>query len=236
MNSHRWADFYLTDFFDCVKGNQNNMASLTDGSLPLVSARKTDNGYKQFVEPNHKRIFEGNILTLNNDGDGGAGIAYYQPHRMALDSHVTALIPKQNLSRFHLLFVAMCITKQRERFGHGYSINASRIRTFKYMLPVTANGTPDWQFMENYMRQKEQQILKPTIDKLCKQLIYSQIGGGNATSSTTNGKRLILPMFSPTFNVANASKKLTIQKAVFRMCPQRRNPMVSMALLETQAA
>lgn len=180
MNSHRWADFYLTDFFDCVKGNQNNMASLTDGSLPLVSARKTDNGYKQFVEPNHKRIFEGNIITLNNDGDGGAGIAYYQPHRMALDSHVTALIPKQNLSRFHLLFVAMCITKQRERFGHGYSINASRIRTFKYMLPVTANGTPDWQFMEKYMRQKEQQILKPTIDKLCKQLICNQIGGGAA--------------------------------------------------------
>ena len=70
------------------------MSTLADGHLPLVSARKCDNGYKQFVASNNKRLYEGNIITLNNDGDGGAGIAYYQPHCMALDSHVTALIPK----------------------------------------------------------------------------------------------------------------------------------------------
>lgn len=178
MNTHQWAEFRLTDFFQLEKGNQNNMAALTDGDLPLVSARKCDNGYKQFVAPNNKRLYEGNIITLNNDGDGGAGIAYYQPYRMALDSHVTALVPKLELNKFHLLFVAMCITKQRERFGHGYSLNASRLRSFKYMLPIAADGKPDWQFMEDFMRQKEQQILKPTIDKLCKQLIYNQIGGG----------------------------------------------------------
>lgn len=178
MNNHKWAEFRLIDFFQLEKGNQNNMATLTDGDLPLVSARKCDNGYKQFVAPNKKRIFDGNIITLNNDGDGGAGIAYYQPHRMALDSHVTALIPKMELNKFHLLFVAMCITKQRDRFGHGYSLNASRLCSFKYMLPITTDGRPDWAFMENFMRQKEQQILKPTIDKLCKQLIFNQIGGG----------------------------------------------------------
>lgn len=173
-----WKDYLLTDFFYCEKGNQNNMASLVDGDIPLVSAKKCDNGYKQFVSPNKKKLYAGNIITLNNDGDGGAGIAYYQPASMALDSHVTALIPKLPLNKFHLLFVAMCITKQRERFGHGYSINSARLRTFRYMLPATAKGTPDWQYMETFMRQKEQQILKPTIDKLCKQLIYNQIGGG----------------------------------------------------------
>ena len=173
-----WKDYLLTDFFYCEKGNQNNMASLVDGDMPLVSAKKCDNGYKQFVSPNKKKLYAGNIITLNNDGDGGAGIAYYQPASMALDSHVTALIPKLPLNKFHLLFVAMCITKQRERFGHGYSINSARLRTFRYMLPATAKGTPDWQYMETFMRQKEQQILKPTIDKLCKQLIYNQIGGG----------------------------------------------------------
>lgn len=212
-----WKDYLLTDFFYCEKGNQNNMASLVDGDIPLVSAKKCDNGYKQFVSPNKKKLYAGNIITLNNDGDGGAGIAYYQPASMALDSHVTALIPKLPLNKFHLLFVAMCITKQRERFGHGYSINSARLRTFRYMLPATAKGTPDWQYMETFMRQKEQQILKPTIDKLCKQLIYNQIGGGNTTSSTTSGKRLILPMFSLKSNEANASKKPIIQKGTLPM-------------------
>ena len=47
------------------------------------------------------------------------------------------------------------------------------------MLPLDETGfVPDWQFMEEYMKQKEQNILKPTIDKLCKQLIINNILGG----------------------------------------------------------
>ena len=184
IEDKKWQDFYLKDFFRCKKGNQNNMSVLSEGSIPLVSARKCDNGYKDFVAPNHKSLFDGGILTLNNDGDGGAGIAYYQPHKMALDSHVTALIPKLELSRFQLLFVAMCITKQRNRFGHGYSLNSNRLRSFKLMLPTAKNGLPDWQFMEEYMRLKENQVLKSAIDKLCKQLITNElIGGGKLLHS-----------------------------------------------------
>ena len=176
-----WKDFLLTDFFVLEKGNQNNMASLKPGNIPLVSAKKCDNGYKDFVAPNKKKLYNDGIITLNNDGDGGAGIAYYQPYTMALDSHVTALIPKLQMNRHHLLFVAMCITKQRNRFGHGYSLNSNRLRSFRFTLPVDAQGMyPDWQFMENYMKAKEQQILKPTIEKLCKHLIINNIimGGG----------------------------------------------------------
>ncbi len=179
IEDKNWKDFYLSEFFHCVKGNQNNMASLHSGNVPLVSAKKWDNGYKGFVTSDEKKDFEGGIITLNNDGDGGAGIAYYQPYKMALDSHVTALIPKRIMGRHLLLFIAVCITKQRNRFGHGYSLNSNRLRSFKLMLPLDQNGrVPDWQFMEEYMRHKEQQILKPTINRLCKQLIINNILGG----------------------------------------------------------
>ena len=174
-----WRDFYLSDFFNFDKGNQNNMASLTTGNIPLVSARKVDNGLKDFVAPNNKKLFDGGIITLNVDGDGGAGIAYYQPYKMALDSHVAALIPKITLNKYQLIFIAVCITKQRDRFGHGYSINSDRIKSFKLMLPVTENGElPDWQFMNDFQRAKEEEILKPTIERLCKQMIINEISGG----------------------------------------------------------
>lgn len=155
-----WKEFNLIKWFTPIKGNQNNMAKLNDGDIPLVSAKKCDNGYKCFVGDNGKRLFEGNIITLNNDGDGGAGLAYYQPYKMALDSHVTALIPKVYLNYYTLCFVTMCISKQREKFGHGYSLNNGRIKAFKFMLPINANNTPDWSYMENYMRNIEnEQIL-----------------------------------------------------------------------------
>ena len=177
----RWCDFLLSDFFSFEKGNQNNMAVLNEGLLPLVSARKCDNGYKGFVETS-KRIFPSHILTINNDGDGGAGIAYYQPYNMALDSHVTALIPKINLSRLQLLFISMCITKQRNRFGHGYSINNNRLKAFRIMLPLdSSTNEPDWKYMEHFMSVIEQNQLSEVINKLCKRLIINDIisGGGN---------------------------------------------------------
>ena len=206
LDNVNWQDFYLVDFFKLEKGNQNNMAILKDGNLPLVSAKKTDNGYKQFIAPNGKRLYDGNILTLNNDGDGGAGIAYYQPFQMALDSHCTALIPKTEMTRFHMLFIALCITKQRDRFGHGYSLNNSRLRTFKFMLPVIADNQPDWDFMEAYMRQQEQSILKPTIKTLCNQLIYSElVGGGKIHLTNLNWKEFY---FTEVFTDIQRGKRL----------------------------
>ena len=196
ISEKSWKDFLLTDFFIPEKGNQNNMSSLKLGDIPLVSAKKCDNGYKDFVAPNKKRLYKGGIITLNNDGDGGAGIAYYQPYTMALDSHVTALIPKLKMNRHHLLFVAMCITKQRNRFGHGYSLNSNRLRSFRFMWPVDAQGIyPDWHFMEDYMKAKEQQILKPTLEKLCKRLIINSIVGG-VNSHIHIGKNMYLVMNS----------------------------------------
>ena len=224
IEDKKWQDFYLMDFFRCEKGNQNNMSALSSGSIPLVSARKCDNGYKDFVAPNHKSLFDGGILTLNNDGDGGAGIAYYQPHKMALDSHVTALIPKLKLSRFQLLFIAMCITKQRNRFGHGYSLNSNRLRSFKLMLPTAQSGLPDWQFMEEYMRLKERELLKPTIDKLCKQLITNDLTGG-VNRFTLIGKHSILQRYSLKFNVVRDLKRQTTKLEILRMYHQHHSTM-----------
>lgn len=157
IQNKEWKDFALTDIFIPEKGNQNNMSSLTGGNLPLVSAKKVDNGYKIFATKNNKKTFSANIITLNNDGDGGAGIAYYQPAKHLLDSHVTALIPRdKNLSKNILLYLSAAITNQRAKFGHGYSINSNRLMIFRFMLPINSKGEPDYKFMHDYMLHLEQ--------------------------------------------------------------------------------
>lgn len=59
-------------------------------------------------------------------------------------------------------------------------MGTGRLKRQRILLPIDENNNPDWQFMEDYMKAKEQQILKPTIDKLCKYLIINEIitGGG----------------------------------------------------------
>lgn len=153
LDKKEWKGIKLLDYFSFAKGNQNNMADLISGNIPLISARNVNNGCKDFVSANmQKTSFAGNCLTINNDGDGGAGISYYHPYDMLLDTHVTALYPKIEITYEAMLFVSVCITIQREKFGHGYSLNNSRLSVFRVMLPVDDNGTPDWGYMEQYAK------------------------------------------------------------------------------------
>ncbi|MCQ2290864.1 MAG: restriction endonuclease subunit S [Muribaculaceae bacterium] len=159
LNEVKWELFFLSEIFDFDKGNQNDMNTLLPGNTPLISAKKVDNGLKAFVIPNQKKQFSGHCITLNLDGDGGAGLAYYQPRKMLLDSHVCALIPKKTISRESLLFLSRIITSQGDAYGHGHSINKNRLRVFRIMLPVSAPHTPDYGYMGEYMRNKEKEML-----------------------------------------------------------------------------
>ena len=160
----RWAEFYISDYFGFIRGIQNNMARCESGDIPLVSAKKVDNGYKAFITSNDKKLFPKNIITLNNDGDGGVGMAYYQPAASALDTHVTALIPKIKITKYQMLFISQAITMQRNKFSHGYSLNNNRLKAQKILLPVADNNQPDWAVMERIMKRIE---LEQVMQYLC---------------------------------------------------------------------
>ena len=146
--------FKVLDLFEYKRGNQNNMNSLADGNDMLISAKNINNGLKGFYAStnNKKGTYKGNCITLNNDGDGGVGLAYYQPYKFLLDTHVYALYPKKNISYFVMLYLSQALSKQRVCFSHGYSISQDRLKAMKIMLPVTDEGSPDYEYMEQYIK------------------------------------------------------------------------------------
>lgn len=149
-----YKSFKVLDLFDYKRGNQNNMNSLADGSDMLISAKNINNGLKGFYTSTNdkKGTYKGNCITLNNDGDGGVGLAYYQPYKFLLDTHVYALYPKENISSFAMLYLSQALSKQRACFSHGYSISQDRLKAMKIMLPTTDEGSPDYQYMEQYIK------------------------------------------------------------------------------------
>lgn len=151
LDEKEWKPIFISSMFELVRGCENNMAMLEDGYTPLISAKANNNGLKGFVH-NPKKIIAGQCITLNNDGDGGAGLAYYQPANMALDSHVTALVPLFDMSAFVMLFIAKCISGLHGFFGHGLSISNPRAKRLRIMLPVADSGEPDYEYMEQYAK------------------------------------------------------------------------------------
>ena len=159
LDEKTWDAIELDSMFTFERGKEKNMASFTQGHIPLVSARKVNNGIKGFVDNPAKVIKGGNVISLNNDGDGGAGLAYYQPVDFALDTHVTALHPQKVISSDALLCMTASISKQHAVFGHGRSISVPRAHRIQNMLPVTDSGEPDYEYMAEYARQKRNAML-----------------------------------------------------------------------------
>jgi restriction endonuclease S subunit len=152
LKQKEWREFNVLSYFTPKRGRENDMSSLANGDTILISAKKVNNGLKSFVCVPDERLHDGHTITLNNDGDGGAGLAYYQPFPFALDAHVTSLRPNVQMSKYTLLFIASAITKQGERYGHGHSISDTRLRKIKIMLPVKSDDLPDWEYMDRYSK------------------------------------------------------------------------------------
>ncbi|EJZ0334550.1 restriction endonuclease subunit S [Listeria monocytogenes] len=106
------------------------------------------------VNPPVNSTIYSDILTVNNNGDGGAGIAYYHPYKFIATQDVTLLIPKISLSRYSTLFISLAITSQRNGmgFGFGNKLNGSRLKRLSIMLPSKSDKCPDWKFMEDYIK------------------------------------------------------------------------------------
>lgn len=155
----KFEEYNLSDLFTFKRGKESNMQDINPGTYPLISAKKIDNGLKSFVQVDEKRLFNGNVISLNNDGDGGVGLAYYQPHEMAVDTHVTILKPRKDTNNYVLKFITTAIQMQKNKYSHGYSLNNLRLHKQKILLPKGYDDEPDWDFMEQYMKRQENKII-----------------------------------------------------------------------------
>lgn len=161
LDEVEWKEFLISDYFDVNKerGSESNMDSLAEGNLPLISARKFGNGLKGFVETKPGKIKSPNVITWNKDGDGGAGLAYYQEFKFAVDSHVFVLYAKFPANKYNQLFIVTLLSKYKEVFNHGRANSLSRYKAEKIMLP-SKEGLPDFVFMEQYMKRMENSVIE----------------------------------------------------------------------------
>lgn len=168
LSEKEWSEFRVLDLFDYKRGNQNNMNSLIEGFDMLISAKNINNGLKGFCKSNNDRktLYQGDCITLNNDGDGGVGLAYYQPYKFLLDTHVYALYSKTDISRYAKLYITLALSKQRICFSHGRSISKERLEKIKIMLPINEKEQPDYEYMEQYTKNIEYKKLMQYLDYL----------------------------------------------------------------------
>lgn len=174
LQDREWQPFFIEDIAEIVSGKDIYERERVDGTKPYITATANNNGIGYFVS-NTNDTLESGCLSVNRNGS--VGYCFYHPYSALYGNDTRKLRPKVN-NKYVSLFISMCITSQREKYGYGYKMGTGRLKRQRILLPVDNYENPDWRFMEEYMRMKESQILKPTIDKLCKQLIENELLGG----------------------------------------------------------
>lgn len=144
-----WQYFTLEDIFMVKKGKRVTKANRSPGDTRFIGASEKNNGITDMcdLEPN----FQPHCLTVPYNGNS-VGVAFYQDQPFFACDDVQVLIPKDEVSRWALLFVASVIRFERGRYTYGYKWNLGRMQRTQIRLPTTKDRQPDWDYMESVMR------------------------------------------------------------------------------------
>ena len=124
-----WKRYELSELFSFRKGKRLTKANMAHGVVPYIGAIDKNNGISAFVAG---AIHDGNTITVNYDGN--------------------VLYPKFTLSPAIALFIATVIRLERYRFSYGRKWHLDRMQSTVIRLPAGHDGTPDWKYMEEYIR------------------------------------------------------------------------------------
>jgi RNase P protein component len=151
LSDRDWKEFAITDLFTVRKGERLTKEDREIGNTPLITATGLQNGIATFIDKdtfmNKKHVFQ-DTLTLDMFFH-----AFYQKGEYFADDNVHSLFPKNNrLSDCAALFLATVLNTNQYKYAYGRQVRMKRLCKEKVKLPANEDGSPDWQFMENYIK------------------------------------------------------------------------------------
>lgn len=154
FDSVKWDWFDVKEIFPRIEKCKCSNATelLEDGDdIAYIGAKKSDNGVMRYVKYDETLVTEGNCIVFIGDGQGSVGYCIYHPKDFIGS---TTLVAGYNphLNQYIAQFLIAILDKERYRYSFGRKYNKAAITSTKIKLPSKFDGSPDWEFMENYIK------------------------------------------------------------------------------------
>lgn len=147
LETENWKEFLLSDYFDIVAGKYHYPNEYDIGNTPYISASNENNGVAQKIDL--VADFRGNCIVTGKVGC----TAFYQPNDFCATSDVNIFYPKFDLNEKIALFIVTIINfNENYKWGYGRQCRVGDSRGIVIKLPAKDDKTPDWDFMEQYIK------------------------------------------------------------------------------------
>lgn len=148
IDTSEWKPFAIGNIFDVIKGTRLTKAHMKPGDIRFIGSSAMNNGCTSLVG-NTENMHPANIITVCYNGS--VGETFYQDKPFLASDDVNVLYPKFNMNRNIGLFVAPLIKSISARYNYVDKWKQEVMISDEIMLPVDANGEPDWTYMDEYM-------------------------------------------------------------------------------------
>lgn len=161
LTDRAWGAFRIGELFTEIKrGKRLTKDSQISGDIPYISSSAVNNGVDNFISNTDNIYMNNDCLTIANSGSVGS--TFYHDYSMILSDHVTAL-KSESFNKQVYLFLATIIKYQlRAKYDFNREINNYRLKRESIMLPINSDGQPDYDFMEQYIKERYEQAEKVT--------------------------------------------------------------------------
>ncbi|MGB6084894.1 restriction endonuclease subunit S [Moheibacter sp.] len=158
LTNRVWKEFFIEDIFKIKSGKRLTKADMVSGNIPFIGATDSNNGITEFIA-NKNTSLDKNVLGVNYNGS--VVYNFYHSYEAVFSDDVKRLSFKEiEGNKYTFLFVKALILQQKSKYEYGYKFNGERMKRQKILLPINSKGKPDYAFMENYMKQKETELLE----------------------------------------------------------------------------
>ena len=163
LNDREWKAFKVKNIFAIEKCKCSSVSTLKQGTFPYVGATNRNNGIMSFVEKKDKWVTKGNCIVFICDGQGSVGYSIYKKEDF-IGSTTLKVGRSEHLTRYTAQFLVSALDKNRQMYSYGYKRNENRLSNESIMLPTADDGQPDYAFMEQYIREREDKLKQKYID------------------------------------------------------------------------
>lgn len=147
VDTSAWKAFKVIDGlgFVCYHGSRLNKSARIDGDIPFVTAGFENRGVSQFIG-NDVAVYS-DAITVDMFGN-----CFFQQGQCAGDDNVYFFV-NNAISHYCKLFLSSAVhASVANRFDYSSQFRQSDADSLSVFLPAMSDGTPDWAYMEQYMK------------------------------------------------------------------------------------
>ncbi|MBI4825345.1 MAG: restriction endonuclease subunit S [Nitrospirae bacterium] len=148
LHPENWKYFKYNELFSIERGKGPRIKDVVKGNTPFVTSIDSNNGITNFIDA--PTVHSANTISVNRNGS--VAEAFYQPLAYCSTEDVHIFTPKFKINKYIALFFVTLIKMEKYRYSYGRKWGLERMKESIIKLPVDKKGSPDFDFMEDFVK------------------------------------------------------------------------------------